>query len=212
MASGDLTIIHLLRHGEVDNPTGVLYERLPGFNLSNNGRAMAELAAAHLAKPGGRTITQLYVSPLDRAQQTAQPVAQALGLEIQTEPDVIEAQSDFVGTVVDLPHLIRPKALIKLRNPRRPSWGEPFEQIAARMLGAIGRARQAAQGQAAVIVSHQSPIWRARLKAEGRPVWPMPRGRACSLASVTSLTYEADKLVEVGYAEPAAQLLPEKLR
>ncbi|MDR2379007.1 MAG: histidine phosphatase family protein, partial [Bifidobacteriaceae bacterium] len=67
-------------------------------------------------------------------------------------------------------------------------------------------------GGRAIVVSHQSPIWRARLRAEGRPIWPLPRGRACSLASITTLTYESDRLAAVGYYEPAASLLPPELR
>ena len=73
----DATIVHLLRHGEVDNPTGVLYGRLPGFRLSERGRAMAEMVAEHLAGADGarRDLVHLVASPLQRAQETAAPVA-----------------------------------------------------------------------------------------------------------------------------------------
>jgi len=207
-----LTTIHLLRHGEVHNPDHVLYERLPDFHLSDTGRAMAQRAADHFARLAGPPVVQLLVSPLDRAQETAQPLAQALDLPVQTEPDAIEAQSHFAGQVVDFRNLVRPKNLVKLFRPLRPSWGEPFAEIALRMHRAIDKARLAAQGAAAVIVTHQSPIWRARLQAEGRRLWLPPRGRACSLASVTTLVYQGERLVEVAYCEPAADLLPDHLR
>ena len=207
-----LTTVYLLRHGEVHNPDHVLYERLPGFGLSANGQAMATRVAEHFAALTGPAITQLYASPLQRAGETAAPLAQALDLPIQVEPEAIEAQSVFAGQVIRLRTVLKPKYLIKLFNPAKPSWGEPFEAIAQRMRRVIDKARLAAEGQAALIVSHQSPIWRARLKAEGRPLWLMPRGRACSLASITSLIYQGDQLVEVAYQEPAADLLPERLR
>ena len=66
------TVIHLLRHGEVFNPTGVLYGRLPGFHLSDLGQEMAERAAAALA---GRDVALVWSSPMERAQETAAPVA-----------------------------------------------------------------------------------------------------------------------------------------
>jgi len=207
-----LTTVHLLRHGEVFNPTNVLYERLPDFHLSDTGRAMAQRAAEFFQALAGPAIVQLYASPLVRAQETAQPISQALDLPIQTEPAVIEAQSHFAGQVIAARRLLIPTNLIRLVNPLRPSWGEAYQAMAERMHGAIATARQNAAGAAAVIVSHQSPIWRARLLAEGRRLWPPPRGRACSLASVTSLTYQGDRLVEVAYCEPAADLLPEHLR
>jgi broad specificity phosphatase PhoE len=65
-----------------------------------------------------------------------------------------------------------------------------------------------AAGHEAVLVSHQLPIWVARLAAEHRPLWHDPRRRECSLASVTSFEYEDDRLTAVGYSEPAADLLP----
>ena len=101
-----------------------------------------------------------------------------------------------------------------LRNPRRPSWGEPYVEQVARMLTAAARARDAARGAGdgggeAVCVSHQLPIWAVRLSVEGKPLWHDPRRRQCSLASLTSLTYdEDDRIVSLTYAEPARDLLP----
>ncbi|MDR2453611.1 MAG: histidine phosphatase family protein [Bifidobacteriaceae bacterium] len=206
------TTIHLVRHGEVHNPDKVLYERLPGYHLSETGRAMAQRVAEHLTRRAGGRIDALVASPLDRAQETAAPLAQAARLEIRTEPRVIESQNQFAGLRTNLPNLVKPTAVWRLRNPLRPSWGEPYEAIADRMHAAIADLRAEFPGGRVVVVSHQSPVWRARLRAEGRPIWPMPPRRACSLASVTSLVYEGDRLAAVGYCEPAADLLPAKLR
>jgi broad specificity phosphatase PhoE len=65
-------------------------------------------------------------------------------------------------------------------------------------------------GHEAVIVSHQLPIWVTRLAVEGRRLWHDPRKRECSLASLTTFTYEDDAIVSVAYSEPAADLLPAK--
>src|SRR5215470_2236921 len=76
------TIVHLVRHGEVANPNGILYGRLPGFGLSEDGQIMAKAAADYLA---GRDITVLRSSPLERAVQTAEPIAEQLGLTIEID-------------------------------------------------------------------------------------------------------------------------------
>ena len=88
------TVVHLLRHGEVHNPTGVLYGRLADFHLSDLGREMAEMVGAHLAD---HDVTVVVASSLDRAQETAAPIASAHGLAITTDDRVIEAEQLLRG-------------------------------------------------------------------------------------------------------------------
>jgi broad specificity phosphatase PhoE len=208
---GARTTVHLMRHGEVHNPTGVLYGRLPEFLLSELGHQMAE-AAAHALD--GHDVTYLVASPLERAQQTAQPTADAFNLPIVTDDRVIEADNTFEGSKfgVGSGSLRHPSVWWRLRNPMRPSWGEPYSHIAARMRAAIADAREAARGHEAVIVSHQLPVWIARRSFEGRSFVHDPRRRECTLASLTSLTFEGDDFVHLEYSEPAAHLLPAPLR
>ena len=196
------TTVHLMRHGEVFNPTGVLYGRLPGFRLSDAGEGMAGTAAAWFAE---RDVTYLVASPLERAQQTAQPIADALDLTIATDERLIEAGNSFEGKTFGVGDgsMKHPENWWRLRNPWKPSWGEPYREIAARMLGAVATARDAARGHEAVCVSHQLPIWTVRLHLEGRSYLHDPRKRECGLASVTSLVYDDDRLVRLEYAEPA---------
>jgi broad specificity phosphatase PhoE len=203
----DPTVVHVLRHGEVHNPTKVLYGRLPGFHLSDLGREMADRIAEHLR---GEDITHLVSSPLERAQETAAPSAEVLGLEVATDARLIEAGNVFEGKTFGVGDgsLRRPAHWVHLRNPMRPSWGEPYVEIAERMLAAIAAARDAARGHEALVVSHQLPIWTARSFATGRRLWHDPRKRQCSLASLTSFTYDGDDLVSVSYEEPAKDLLP----
>jgi broad specificity phosphatase PhoE len=206
--SRDITTVHLLRHGEVHNPGKILYGRLPGFRLSTDGEAMAEKAAAWFA---GHDVTLLVSSPLERARQTAAPIAEALGLTVTIDDRLIEAGNAFEGLKVGVGDgaLREPKHWWKLRNPFRPSWGEPYVEIAARMLAAVEAARDAARGHEAVLVSHQLPIWTLRLHLEGRRYIHDPRRRQCGLASVTSVTYEGDRMSSLSYAEPAGATDPD---
>jgi broad specificity phosphatase PhoE len=202
--AGDLTVVHLMRHGEVHNPGGVLYGRLDGFHLSELGHEMARLVAAHLET---NDITHVVASPLDRAQETAAPIAADHEVSITTDVRVIESENQFEGRTVSKLDLLHPRNWHLFTDVTKPSWGEPYEQIAVRMLAAIADARDAARGHEAVVVSHQLPVWTVRNKLEGRRLWHDPRKRECTLASLTSLTYHGDELASITYSEPAAELL-----
>ena len=205
------TTVHLLRHGEVHNPTGILYGRMPGYRLSARGEAMARTVADHLAGRAGaprRDVTVVVASPLERAQQTAAPVGEAFGLPVGSDARLIEAANHFEGMKFGVGDgsLRHPGHWPYLRNPFTPSWGEPYAEQASRMLAAVADARAAARGHEAVLVSHQLPIWITRLTLEHRRLWHDPRRRQCSLGSLTSLHYDDDELVGIGYTEPAAAL------
>jgi broad specificity phosphatase PhoE len=200
--AGTTAIVHLVRHGEVDNPEGVLYGRLPGFGLSEAGRLMAKAAADYLA---GRDVTVLRSSPLQRALETAEPIAAEFGLPVEVDERLIEPWNHFEGMRFGVGDgaLRQPRHWIYLRNPFRPSWGEPYREVAARMLAAVRDAAIAADGHEAVCVSHQLPIWITRRAIEGRPMWHDPRRRECALGSVTTLTFTAGKVTSVSYAAPS---------
>ncbi|MGH3932315.1 MAG: histidine phosphatase family protein [Pseudonocardiaceae bacterium] len=196
------TVVHLLRHGEVHNPHGFLYGRLPGFGLSEVGARQAELIAAHLRD---RDVVAIVASPLLRAQQTAEPISAQHGLDLITDEGLIEASNVFEGARVSVGDgaLRDPRHWPKLRNPFRPSWGEPYHEIAGRMLAAVHRTRELATGHEAVCVSHQLPIWTVRRFLAGQRLWHDPRRRQCSLASLTTLVFAGEALTEVRYTEPA---------
>jgi broad specificity phosphatase PhoE len=201
------TIVHLLRHGEVHNPDGVLYGRRDGYHLSDLGKQMAEKVADAVKD---RDIVHLRVSPLERAQETARPLALARGLEIVTDERVIESTNVFEGMRFGVGDgaLRRPSAWRHLWNPFKPSWGEPYKDIVARMMAAVHDARIAAAGHEAVLVSHQLPIWTTRLHVEGRSFLHDPRKRQCTLCSLTSFHFVGDRLSQVSYSEPAGDLIP----
>jgi len=200
------TVVHVLRHGEVHNPEKILYGRLPGYKLSELGVQMAKVAAESLA---GRDVTHLVSSPLERAVQTAEPLAERFGLSIVTDERLIESSNVFEGKRVSVGDgaLRNPANWWALRNPVTPSWGESYRVVAARMTEALHAAREAAQGHEAVCVSHQLPIWTLRRFSEHRRLWHDPRRRQCGLASITSFRFQGDRLIGIGYAEPAAHLV-----
>ena len=204
----DTTVVHLLRHGEVENPQGIIYGRLPGYHLSANGRHMAEAAADFFAE---RAVVALFSSPLERAQETARPVAERLGLPIVTDDRLIESWNHFEGLKFGVGDgsLRHPEHWPHLTNPFRPSWGEPYRDVAARMQSIMETAREAAIGQEAVCVTHQLPIWVTRRAAEGRRLWHNPALRECALGSVTSFTYSGNRLAGVSYTVPARRQVPQ---
>lgn len=213
------TTVHLLRHGEVFNPDRILYGRLPGFHLSDRGRAQAGVAAAWLGERAGDRLVHLRCSPLERARETAAPLADRTGLDVVLDDRLIEAANALEGQQVGTPRdllaaAVKPRNTMLFRNPRRPSWGEPYGQVAERVYAAVlaARAAASARGGDAVCVSHQLPVYAARLFLEGRPLVHSPRRRECALASVTSLTFAGPAaspvLVGVAYAEPAGGQAP----
>jgi broad specificity phosphatase PhoE len=196
------TVVNLVRHGEVDNPTGVLYGRLPGFRLSAAGEHMAVLAADALV---GHDVRVVISSPLERAVQTAEAIAERFGLEVRTDERLIESANAFEGLTFGVGDgaLRKPANWRHLYNPFKPSWGEPYTIVAARVLGACSDARKAAEGGEAVLVSHQLPIWVTRRAVEGLRLWHRPDRRECALASITSFVYDGEEITDVDYQEPA---------
>ena len=198
------TIVHVMRHGEVHNPEGILYGRLPDYHLSERGRAQAQAVAEWLAK---RDITYVVASPLERARETAAPIAAEHGLPIDVDDALIESRNIFQGLKVSPGDgaLRDPRNWWHLRDPRKPSWGEPYVEIAERMIGALDRARINADGHEGVCVSHQLPVETLRRAMNSDPLHHFPTKRMCNLASVTSFYFDGDAYVGWGYAELAGR-------
>jgi broad specificity phosphatase PhoE len=198
------TIVHVMRHGEVHNPDGILYGRLPDFHLSERGRAQAAAVASWLA---ARDIVYVVASPLERAQETAAPIAAHHDLAVNTDHELIESQNVFQGERVSPGDgaLRDPRNWWHLRNPRTPSWGEPYGEIAARMKRALDRARVKGAGHEAVCVSHQLPVETLRREMTGAKLHHFPTRRLCNLASLTSFYYDGDDYIGWGYTELAGR-------
>ena len=202
------SLIHLVRHGEVYNPEGILYGRLPGYHLSELGQRMAAAAAGEL---DGHAITALYASPLQRAQESAAPWSAKFGLDIVTDERLIEPTNRFEGEKFEFGPavLTKPRVWRWVINPWKPSWGEPYVSVIDRMMSAIGDAWDAADGGEVVMVSHQMPIVMVQRIVAGARPFHDPRRRRCHLSSITTLRKDGDSFVEMGYIDPAADLLAE---
>jgi broad specificity phosphatase PhoE len=204
------SLIHLVRHGEVYNPEGILYGRIPGYHLSELGKSMAVAASNSLS---GHPITALYSSPLQRAQESAGPWSERLRLPINTDDRLIEPFNKFEGKRFEFGAgvLLHPSSWPWVVNPLKPSWGEAYASIAARMLAAIDDAHAAADGGEVVIVSHQLPIVMVQRSVAGKKLFHDPRKRRCRLSSITTLEKRDGRFVEVGYQDPAAELLAKSI-
>jgi len=210
MLSAMSSSVHVARHGEVENPQKILYGRQPGWRLSTRGQQMAQVLGEWSKSIN---LGALHVSPLQRAQETAAPIAKAHGIEITTDERLIEAGNIFEGKSFEPGSgiLKHPTAWRHLYNPWKPSWGEPYDEQINRMFAAIFAAHKAANGKDAIVVSHQLPIWITRSAIEGRSMLHDPRKRECTLASVTSIHFDDEGVISgLSYSEPAAHLLPPK--
>lgn len=198
--------IHLIRHGEVYNPDGILYGRLPHFRLSEFGHQMAEAAAKDL-KSQKRNVTKIISSPLLRARESAEHVQLAFGGNIEVDERVIEPHNIFEGyRMTPSTVAIRSKLFFHMRNPFKPSWGEPFTKIAHRVLAAMRDAASETITGDVVIVTHQAVIVMAQRAVAGKRLYHDPRKRRCSLSSITSFELRGQDFVEVDYREPALSL------
>jgi broad specificity phosphatase PhoE len=206
MSAAKKTVVHVLRHGEVHNPDKILYGRLPGFRLSELGAQMAKAAAQVLAD---RDVVRVVASPLERARETAEPIAAQFKVDVDVDERLLESVNWFEGKRISVGDgaLRDPRNWWVLRDPITPSWGEPYSVIGKRMFDALQAAREAAEGHEAVCVSHQLPIWILRRYVERKRLWHDPRTRQCGLASLTSFHFEGAKVVGIGYSEPAAHLV-----
>lgn len=202
----EITTVHLVRHGEVDNPEGILYGRKPGFHLTDLGGRMAQGVAQAFS---AHNVKAVITSPLERAVETGAPIAELFGLEARRDARLIEADNKFEGVAVNHNRLMlaHPRYWGWYKNPLIPSWGEPYTDVVKRMSGAIAQAIDLAYGGEAVLVSHQLPIWTMRRFVERQPLAHDPRQRECSLCSVTSLTFLDKQLIALDYWEPVADLL-----
>jgi len=192
------TLIHLVRHAEVENPGNVWYGLLEGFPLSEPGRRRAAALREHFSS---HPLAAVYASPLTRAQETAAPIAAAGGLEVQVCNGIIETESYLQGQPADRRVFLKVRNLRYFVNPLRPSWGESYRSVAARMVRAIDQMRLAHPGGEVVAVSHMTPIMVGRLAAEGRPLRPWLARIRCARGSVTTLVYEDGAWARTEYRE-----------
>ena len=206
------TTIHFVRHGEVENPNHVLYERLPGFHLSNRGLKMASATAQYIATvPQMRTISAIYSSPLERTQETAQQIANALQIgPIILDNRLIEAENNFRGKRIGYGEgaLWKNNNWKLVSNLWKPSWGESYKSIAARVGDFAREQVKNHPGEQIIAVTHESPIWSYRHLLETGHAEHNMLLRKTALASITSITYDCESMnvLSITYVDPAARV------
>jgi broad specificity phosphatase PhoE len=150
--------VHLVRHGQVHNPKRMVYGRLPGWHLSDKGRAQAERVARALAS---RPIAALYSSPLERARETAEILSRAVGRPVHVREDLIESALAAQWEGLSWLNVWTRHAGEWAKYRRRPlemEAPEPLRALARRMAGAVRGLAAAHPGQEIVAVSHGDPI------------------------------------------------------
>jgi probable phosphomutase (TIGR03848 family) len=161
------TLVLLVRHGQTPTTGQVLPGRAKGLHLADAGREQAERAAERL-----RALTKVaavYASPLERARETAAPIAKALGHRVTIERGLLECDfGDWTGrSLKDLMAL--PEWTTVQRSPSsfRFPQGESFSEMQHRMVSTLDRLRQVHPGETVVCVSHADPIKAAMAHAMG---------------------------------------------
>ena len=226
------TTIHFVRHGEVDNPNHVLYERIPGFHLSARGVRMAQATAKYIATvPQMRGITAIYSSPLERTRETAREIenalrniadsayvkahcdedsAQSQESDIILDKRLIEAGNNFRGKRIGYGEgaLWKNNNWKLVANLWKPSWGESYRSIATRVGDFAREQVRKHPGEQIVAVTHESPIWSYRHLLETGHAEHNMLLRHTALASITSITYDCETLrvLSITYVDPAGRV------
>lgn len=195
----DPVFVHLVRHGEVHNPDGLVYGDIPGFDLSETGRRQAAQAATYLAP---HPITEVWASPLQRALRTAELVASPHLLPIRVDPDLIEWRLDsWTGIPWSALPVQRVGELEAYRaDPTDlPFASESLDHLAARVSSVIIKTLGNAAGDV-VVIGHQDPLQAARLRLTGNPAAAQHQDKPghCSVITLA----QGDPWREVGHWRP----------
>ena len=182
------TLVLLVRHGQTPTTGKVLPGRAAGLHLAEAGRQQAQRAAERIAQL--TKVDAIYSSPLERARETAAPIAAALAVKVQIDKGLVECDfGDWTGAEL--------KALMKLPEwntvQRAPSTftfpnGESFTAMQNRIVGTIDRLRAKHPGGVVVCVSHADPIKAAVAHAMGTHIDLFQR-IVISTCSVSAIAY-----------------------
>jgi probable phosphoglycerate mutase len=182
------TLVFLVRHGQTPTTGTTLPGRAPGLHLADAGRTQAGQAATRIADL--KQVDAVYASPLERARETAAPIAKARGLKVQIERGLLECDfGEWTGSELkSLMKLPEWQAVQRTPSTFRFPGGESFMEMQARMAGAIGRLVERHRGGVVVAVSHADPIKAAVATAMGTHLDLFQR-IVISTCSVTAIAY-----------------------
>lgn len=182
------TVVLLVRHGQTPTTGQVLPGRAKGLHLAETGRAQALTAAERLSALS--KVAAVYASPLERARETAAPIAKALGHKVQVERGLLECDfGDWTGAALkDLMKLPEWTTVQRAPSTFRFPNGESFTEMQHRMVTTLDRLRLAHPGETVVCVSHADPIKAAVAHAMGTHLDLFQR-IVISTCSVTAIAY-----------------------
>ena len=203
MTTTETTHLLLIRHGLTDYVTA---HRMPGWrpgiHLNDEGRAQAAALARRLAEV---KLAAVYSSPLERALETAAPLAEARGLAIEVRPDLGDLHpGDWTGrTVKELENEELWPIIQAYPSGARLPGGESFQQCQARFVAELDAIRSAHPGQTIAVVSHADPIKMVVAYYLGLPLDLFQR-LSVSPASLTALAFQrfGPRLLCLNYTEP----------
>jgi probable phosphomutase (TIGR03848 family) len=179
--------ILLVRHGQTPTTGKLLPGRAPGLHLAPTGKEQADKAAQRIGEI--TSVAALYTSPLERARETAAPIASALGLPAKVRRGLLECDfGDWTGK--ELKNLMKlPEWSTVQRAPStfRFPGGESFTEMQTRIVGALEEIRDAHPGEVVVCVSHADPIKAAVAYAMGTHLDLFQRIviSTCSISAIT---------------------------
>ena len=182
------TLVLLVRHGQTPTTGKLLPGRAPGLHLADVGVEQAKKAAERISDL--KTVDAIYASPLERARETAAPIAAARGMRVQIDKGLLECDfGDWTGA--ELKNLMKlPEWNTVQRAPstfRFPN-GESFTEMQTRMVSAVDRLRAKHQGGTIVCVSHADPIKALVAHAMGTHIDLFQR-IVISTCSITAIAY-----------------------
>jgi len=182
------TTIILVRHGQTPTTGDVLPGRAKGLHLADKGREQADAAAARLGKLDN--VKAVYASPLERARETAAPIAHTLGLTTKVERGLLECDfGDWTGAKLkDLMKLPEWRTVQRYPSGFRFPGGESFTEMSARITDCLARLRARHEHETIVCVSHADPIKAAVADALGTHLDLFQR-IVISPCSITTIAY-----------------------
>jgi probable phosphomutase (TIGR03848 family) len=182
------TLFLLVRHGLTPTTGKILPGRAPGLHLAESGQAQAQAAADRIVAL--KQVDAIYSSPLERARETAAPIAKVRGLKVHVDKGLLECDfGEWTGE--ELKKLMKlPEWGTVLRAPStfRFPGGESFTEMQGRMVNTIDRLRAAHTGGVVVCVSHADTIKAAVAHAMGTHIDLFQR-IVISPCSITAIAY-----------------------
>ena len=199
--SASTTRVLLMRHADVENPQGVIYGHLPGFGLSQLGRAQAAAVGQSLRDSGVRRIVH---SPLDRAQETAEIVTARLATPVPLIPEPELREAEFGRYLQGVPRwqvpMRRPRFFMHKLRRGRLAGDESIETLGRRVLGVVDRVAREHPGEVSLLVSHADPLQAAWIVLDNRPQTEREMyHKQVGKAAILELDLEGDRVVSTRY-------------